>query len=95
MKIHDDSKSHKCDVCLKVFVSKSHLNMHYITHTGVKPFACEFCDRKYTQKYSLVQHQETHSENKSFKCSCSFCNHKSYTACSLKRHEKNQIVKET
>ena len=118
MKVHDDSKSFQCDICLKIFKSKSQLVIHYRTHTGEKPFACQVCDRKFTQKAGLVQHQATHSEIKSFKCSicpegkffktksqlshhmvfhyepkfcCSHCDHKSYTASSLKRHEKTHL----
>ena len=69
MKVHDDSKCFKCDVCFKMFPYKSQLNMHYIIHTGEKPFACQICDRKFARKDYLVQHQATHSEIKSFKCS--------------------------
>ena len=69
MKIHDDSKGFKCDVCLKGFISKSLLKTHYRTHTGEKPFACQVCARKFSRKYSLVQHEATHSEIKPFKCS--------------------------
>ena len=69
MKIHDDSKGSKCDVCLKIFPNKSQLNMHYRMHTGVKPFACQVCDKKFSQKIVLVRHQSTHSEIKPFKCS--------------------------
>ena len=69
MKVHDDSKSHKCDVCLKIFPNKSDLNMHYRMHTGEKPFACQVCDKKFAQTGQLVQHQATHSEIKPFKCS--------------------------
>ena len=69
MKVHDDSKSYKCDVCLKIFPSKSLLNMHYRTHTGEKPFACQICDRQFTLKGNLVQHQATHIEIRAFKCS--------------------------
>ena len=69
MKVHDDSKGFKCDVCLKVCSSKSLLKTHYRTHTGEKPFACQICDRKFAQKSHLVQHQATHSEIKSYKCS--------------------------
>ena len=69
MRVHDNSKCFKCDVCLKVFTSKSHFSKHYRTHTGEKPFACQTCDRKFAEKGQLVRHQATHSELKPFKCS--------------------------
>ena len=69
MKIHDESKSFKCDVCLKVFPSKSELKRHYRTHTGEKPFACKVCDKKFAHKRNLVEHQATHSDVRNFKCS--------------------------
>ena len=120
MKIHDDSKGSKCDVCFKIFHSNSKLVTHYRTHTGEKPFACQTCDRKFAQKSALVQHQSTHSEIKPFKCSicpegkyfktkhelnhhmvfhyepkysCIYCDHKSYTASSLKKHEMTHVRK--
>ena len=69
MKIHDYSKSFKCDVCLKVFPNKSCLKIHYRTHTGEKPFACQVCDRRFARKCTLARHLATHSEIKPFKCS--------------------------
>ena len=69
MKIHDDSKAFKCDVCLKVFSNKAQLKIHYRIHTGEKPFACQICDRKFAHKSNLARHQVIHSEIKSFKCS--------------------------
>ena len=69
MNIHDDLKSHKCDVCLKIFPSKSKLVTHYRTHTEEKPFVCQICDRKFADKGQLVRHQVTHSDIRPFKCS--------------------------
>ena len=69
MKIHDESKAFKCDVCLKVFSNLKDLNKHHRIHTGEKPFACQICEKKFSQKHHLVQHQATHSDVRSFKCS--------------------------
>ena len=69
MKIHDESKAFKCDICFKVFDRKSKLKVHGRTHTGEKPFACQVCDKKFAQKHHLVQHQATHSEVRAYKCS--------------------------
>ena len=86
MKVHDESKSFKCDVCLKVFPLKSELTRHYRTHTGEKPFACQICDKKFSRKRNLVRHQATHSEVKKFKCS--ICPEGRYfkTKCQLSKH---------
>ena len=69
MKVHEGSKTFKCDVCLKLFTNKSKLESHYRTHTGEKPFVCRICDKRFSQKSNLVTHQGTHSEIKPFKCS--------------------------
>ena len=43
--------------------------MHYIMHSGEKPFACQICDRKCVVKFSLVRDKATHSDVRSLKCS--------------------------
>ena len=42
MKVHDDSKAFKCDVCFKVFPSKRLLEKHYRTHTGENHLLVKF-----------------------------------------------------
>ena len=69
IKVHDESKALKCDVCLKLFSTKRDLEFHYRTHTGEKPFACQKCDRKFALKHALSRHQAIHRDNRPFKCS--------------------------
>ena len=66
---HNDSEELKCNICSKVFSSKSSLRRHVKTHTGEKPFTCLTCGKKFFQKYDLVRHKVAHSEVKPFKCS--------------------------
>ena len=56
MKIHDELKALKCNVCLKVFTCQSRLRVHYRNYTGEKLFSCHICDKKYFSRSSLNQH---------------------------------------
>ena len=64
MKVHDESRAFKCDVCLKLFSNKRELGLHYRTHTGEKPFACQICDRKFACKSNLSTHLKLHAKGK-------------------------------
>ena len=68
MNIHDESKALKCDFCMKIFPSKSKLELHCRIHTGEKPFACKVCKRNFSQNSDLVRHQASHSDVRSFQC---------------------------
>ena len=78
---HDDSKSFKCDVCLKVFYSKPMLERHYRMHTGEKPFECKICHRKFAEKVVLLKHQATHS--KQIKNKSNLNNNKNQKCCNV------------
>ena len=71
MKVHDELKKFKCEVCLKKFSGNAYLIKHSRTHTGEKPFTCQTYDKKFAQKSNLVQNLSTHSDVR--KCKCSVC----------------------
>ena len=71
-------------MCASSFTATSHLNIHILFHTGVKPFSCQQCEYKCTTNGDLKKHTLTHSGEKPFTCmQCQFfCT----TASDLKRH---------
>ena len=62
------AKSIVCDVCKKVFKSKSYLNVHRRFHTGETPYKCEDCDKTFIYKSKLKRHMLVHSGKKEFQC---------------------------
>ncbi|KAL3244060.1 hypothetical protein MRX96_019628 [Rhipicephalus microplus] len=65
-----------CNVCKKVFKTQSHMRLHCLIHTDLKPFTCHQCDFSSNAKGNLYTHMRKHTGNY-FKCSrCSFrsCN---------------------
>ncbi|XP_067933419.1 sal-like protein 3 isoform X2 [Watersipora subatra] len=54
---------HQCSVCLKYFSSASAVQIHFRTHTGVRPFKCGMCGKAFTTKGNLKVHMGTHMWN--------------------------------
>lgn len=58
----------KCDVCVKSFRSKGHLNRHRLTHFGAKPYLCENCGTGFNQRSTLKTHTLIHKKVNPFSC---------------------------
>ena len=65
---HDESNPNKCKICLKVFPTNHHLDMHRRVHTGEKTHVCSTCGKGFTTKGNLQTHQTTHSDERKHKC---------------------------
>lgn len=57
----------KCDVCSKIFKSRTYLWAHMNQHKD-KRFSCDICGRKFTYKCNLKSHLITHQESRPFEC---------------------------
>ncbi|CAB1437623.1 unnamed protein product [Pleuronectes platessa] len=49
---HTGKTSFMCDICGKVFMTKSKLNTHVRIHTGERPFSCDTCGKAFLYKCS-------------------------------------------
>ncbi|XP_047427076.1 zinc finger and BTB domain-containing protein 49 [Mugil cephalus] len=63
---HRVSKS--CELCGKMFANPSALRIHYVVHTGEKPYTCSLCGKGFTQKGNLKCHLRIHTGERPFRC---------------------------
>ncbi|CAL9693181.1 unnamed protein product [Knipowitschia caucasica] len=63
---HKVTKS--CELCGKVFANPSALKIHYVVHTGEKPYRCNICGKGFTQKGNLKCHVRIHTGERPFHC---------------------------
>ncbi|CAH1779863.1 unnamed protein product [Owenia fusiformis] len=54
-----------CNICMKTFACRSALDIHYRSHTKVRPFGCSTCEKAFTTRGNLRQHMLTHKSQDS------------------------------
>ncbi|XP_050416435.2 zinc finger protein 320 [Patella vulgata] len=84
---HTD-KRHACDQCDKSYVSKHHLIVHQMGHTGERPFPCTFpgCDNRLRTKNAYNRHMAVHAGIKNHYCS--YCGKGFFLVGGLNQHVK-------
>ncbi|XP_069102443.1 zinc finger protein 502-like [Argopecten irradians] len=94
VKIHAEEKSDefKCHLCSKLLSSKSALNVHQRSHTGVKPYMCEMCGMSFRQVANMRKHMLIHTTAKANQCE--LCGKEYKYRDSWKAHMRSHVIKE-
>ncbi len=91
-KIKQDGEiKYQCNICKKMFGSKSDAVAHGRIHTGEKPFQCESCDATFTFRVQLRRHEVIHTGILPFKCN--FCPKSFALKHARKQHETRHVKK--
>lgn len=74
-----------CEVCSKVFVSRSNLTKHRQIHTErLREHVCEKCGKRFYDKGTLTSHMQLHENMRKYKCE--ICMSGFRTASQLRSH---------
>lgn len=66
---HLKLRNKKCDQCDATFFSGAQLNLHMISHTGIRPYGCDLCESRFNTAGALKAHKEgIHTELRPAKC---------------------------
>ena len=85
-KFHNLNKSYMCNLCGKMFLTETSLNMHIASHENPLCFKCEVCDKEFHRKDKYENHVKIHSGIKPF--GCHICSKSFITSTKLKEHER-------
>lgn len=81
---HIHTQLYSCIVCKKCFVTKSKLERHAKSHTGVKEHPCPICKKRFAEKNNMMAHMSVHTGEKPF--SCNICKKSFRTQSHLTDH---------
>ena len=59
-RLHIRERHHKCDMCIKSFITRGDLKSHMIMHTSILPFQCPKCEKSFKRKKTLTDHMARH-----------------------------------
>ncbi|CAG7734271.1 unnamed protein product, partial [Allacma fusca] len=59
---------HVCEVCGKVYKSRTTLKQHHRTHFNDRPFQCEVCGKSFYRPATLAMHKYSHLDVSTFPC---------------------------
>ncbi|XP_067285116.1 uncharacterized protein [Pseudorasbora parva] len=76
----------RCEVCGRCFHSNTNLSVHYLVHTGERPYKCSFCGKGFSQKGNLQTHERIHKGERPF--SCVTCGRSFTQKICLSNHER-------
>ena len=79
----------QCDICLKLFTTGNHLEVHRRIHTGERPYVCKICGQGFRQKITLKDHETTHFSGKPFECDK--CGSKFKQRRILRQHQLSEV----
>lgn len=89
---HLNIRNFKCVICAEAFKSKKAYQMHYMRHSGEKPFSCPYagCERKFRSQSNQSEHMRTHTDEKPFLCEVDGCNKRFKFSVDFRRHKLKQ-----
>lgn len=90
IRIHEDQRQYKCDMCGVGFNRRDGLRLHMKVHTksdsrGLKECSCQLCGEKFPNHSMLVIHRNrTHKDGRNY--TCHICNRSMISTRSLEWH---------
>ncbi|XP_063240084.1 zinc finger protein 845-like isoform X3 [Bacillus rossius redtenbacheri] len=58
----------ECDICKRVFKTKTGLRHHVASHTGEYKFCCDYCGRGFMSRMMMEEHRSMHTKEERYVC---------------------------